>query len=66
MKRGSSEWTPIYMLVVIIIAAILLITLIKPLMQRAAASASERLSEAETAAKAASLFGLVFWNKFRR
>ena len=48
MKRGS-EWTPIYMLIVIIIAGVLIVTLIKPILQYAAAQASENIAESGTA-----------------
>ena len=52
MKKGS-EWTPIYMLIVIIIAAVLLVTLVKPMLQYAAAQASENIDQAGTVAKGA-------------
>lgn len=59
MKRGSSEWTPIYMLLVMVIAAILIATLIKPIMQRAAASATENIETAAGVARTASLLFLM-------
>ncbi len=60
-RRGASEWTPIYLLLVMIIAAILVITLVKPLFRQAAEQSRETLEEAETIARTASLLArLVF------
>ena len=49
--KGSTEWTPIYMLIVFVIAAILVITLVKPLMRNAGSVASENLQQARTLAQ---------------
>ncbi len=57
MKRGGSEWTPIYMLVVLVIAAVLIMTLIKPLFRRAAASTEESAETVATVAGAALFLG---------
>ncbi|MFH0970952.1 MAG: hypothetical protein V1835_00130 [Candidatus Micrarchaeota archaeon] len=46
-RKGSTEWTPIYMLIVMIIAAILIYSLIKPMAQRSADIASGNLEEAK-------------------
>lgn len=43
--KGSTEWTPIYMLVVMIIAAILIYTLIKPILRGASDVATGNLEE---------------------
>ncbi|MFH1199690.1 MAG: hypothetical protein V1708_01340 [Candidatus Micrarchaeota archaeon] len=55
--RGSTEWTPIYMLIVLVIAAILIFTLAKPMMRSAGTVASQNLGSAGTVAKSA-LFSL--------
>ena len=52
-RRGSTEWTPIYMLIVLIIAAILIFTLAKPLIRQAGNVAGSNLQEARTIAKSA-------------
>ncbi|MFQ5406260.1 MAG: hypothetical protein ACE5DI_03840 [Candidatus Micrarchaeia archaeon] len=52
-KRKGSEWTPVYMLIVIVIAIILILTLVKPLMKRAADTASENAGYARSVANAA-------------
>ncbi len=52
-RRGSTEWTPIYMLIVLVIAAILILTLAKPLIRQAGNVASGNLQEARTVAKSA-------------
>ncbi len=51
--RGSSEWGPIYMLVVLAIAAVLLVTFIKPLFSSASSTASSVAGQAKDAAQSA-------------
>jgi len=49
-RKGSSEWTPIYLLIVMIIAAVLIFVFIKPMFKQASQTASENLGEARTIA----------------
>ncbi|MFH1107242.1 MAG: hypothetical protein V1787_05080 [Candidatus Micrarchaeota archaeon] len=51
--KGSTEWTPIYMLVVLVIAAILIITLIKPIIRAGGDAASQNLEDSRTLAQSA-------------
>ncbi len=48
--KGSTEWTPIYMLIVFVIAAVLIFTLVKPLLRNASDAAGGNLQEARTIA----------------
>ncbi|MFH1247214.1 MAG: hypothetical protein V1644_02425 [Candidatus Micrarchaeota archaeon] len=59
-RKGASEWSSIYMLVVIVIAAILLFTLVKPALKLASQSASESGAEAQSIAA----IGPVLYRKF--
>ncbi len=52
-RRGSTEWTPIYMVIVLVIAAILVLTLVTPLIRQAGNVAGSNLEEARTVAKSA-------------
>jgi len=63
MKRGS-DWSPIYMLIVVVIAAILIITLIKPIFQQSAVTASQNIGQANQVARSAVL--LLPWVLRRR
>ncbi len=51
--KGSTEWTPIYMLIVFVIAAILVITLVKPMLRNASDVASGNLQQARNLAQSA-------------
>ncbi|MBU1198117.1 hypothetical protein KJ765_06450 [Candidatus Micrarchaeota archaeon] len=51
--KGSTEWTPIYMLIVFVIAAILIFTLVKPLLRNASNVAGGNLQEARQFASSA-------------
>ncbi|MDP2717716.1 MAG: hypothetical protein Q8P02_03155 [Candidatus Micrarchaeota archaeon] len=51
--RGSSEWGPIYMLVVLAIAAVLLVTFVKPLFSSASSTAQSVSGAAKDAAQSA-------------
>lgn len=62
MKRGS-DWSPLYMLIVVIIAAILIITLIKPIFQQSAVTASQNLGASREVARTAAVFGLSLFLK---
>jgi len=57
MKRRGAEWTPLYLLIVTVIAAVLLVTVLKPILRRAAAQASETTAEAQEFAQAALFVG---------
>lgn len=57
MKRGS-DWSPLYMLIVVIIAAILIITLIKPIFQQSALTASQNIDAGKQAARTAAIMGV--------
>lgn len=46
--RGSTEWTPIYMLIVMVIAAVLIYTLVKPILSRASDVAVGNLEESRS------------------
>ncbi len=52
MKRGSTEWTPIYLVIVAAIALILIITFVKPLLQQSAGAAESNTQAAIDVAKA--------------
>ena len=54
--KGSSEWSPIYMLIVMVIAAVLIVSLVKPMMRQSATVAGDTLTEAQAAAKSAIFF----------
>lgn len=58
-RKGSTEWTPIYMLIVFVIAAILIFTLIKPLMRSASDAASGNLGQSKQ------LVGQAIWLLFK-
>ena len=45
-KRGSTEWTPIYLIIVLAIAVVLLLTFVKPLMNQASTTAGSNVGEA--------------------
>ncbi|MDP3742702.1 MAG: hypothetical protein Q8R15_05285 [Candidatus Micrarchaeota archaeon] len=55
-RRGASEWSSIYMLVVVVIAAILLFTLIKPTLKAAGQAATANTQEARSIAAIGSYF----------
>jgi diacylglycerol kinase len=61
--RGSSEWGPIYMLVVLAIAAVLLVTFVKPLFSSASSTASTVSGAAKDAAQS-SAYVLAFFPVF--
>ncbi|MFH0835603.1 MAG: hypothetical protein V1834_00380 [Candidatus Micrarchaeota archaeon] len=49
-RKGDTNWTPIYLVLVIAIALILIVTFIKPLFKSAGESSAENLAEARKAA----------------
>jgi len=53
MKKGSTEWTPIYLVIVAIIAIILLLAFVKPLLRQSAEAATEQTEAAKSVAGAA-------------
>lgn len=56
-RRGNSEWSSIYLLVVVAIAAVLLVTFVKPLFKSAQEQTEDVVDAAKTVAGAA-LFSL--------
>lgn len=52
MKRGSTEWTPIYLVIVAAIALVLIVTFIKPMLQQGAGAAEANTQAAIDVAKA--------------
>ena len=59
-RKGASEWSSIYMLIVVVIGAILLITLVKPALKQAGQSAAASGEEA----RAYAAIGTVLYRKF--
>ncbi len=55
-RKGASEWSSIYMLVVVVIAAVLLITLVKPALKQAGQAANAGGQEARSIAAIGSYF----------
>ncbi len=55
-RKGASEWSSIYMLVVVVIAAILLITLVKSALKQAGQAANANTQDARTYAAIGSYF----------
>ncbi len=45
-RKGSTEWTPIYLIIVLAIAVVLLLTFVKPLMNQASTTAGSNVGEA--------------------
>lgn len=56
--KGSTEWTPMYLLIVLAIAAVLLITFVKPLFRQASVASDLNAQDARRALGAISF--LVF------
>ncbi len=55
-RKGASEWSSIYMLVVVVIGVILLVTLVKPALKQAGQAASANTEEAKSFAAIGSYF----------
>ncbi len=55
-RKGASEWSSIYMLVVVVIGVILLVTLVKPALKQAGQAASAGGEEARAFAAIGSYF----------
>gem|GEM_PF-1308029 len=62
LKRGS-DWSPLYMLIVVVIVAILIITLVKPIFQQSAVTASQNIGASGQAARSAALLGAALFLK---
>ena len=50
-RKGDTNWTPIYLILVLAIALILIVTFVKPLFKSAGESSAENLAETKTAVK---------------
>lgn len=59
-RKGASEWSSIYLLIVVVIGVILLITLVKPALKQASQVAAEGGEEA----RAFAAIGSVLYRKF--
>ncbi len=60
-RKGASEWSSIYLLVVVVIGVILLVTLVKPTLNAAANAATGGGQEA----KAIAAIGPVLYSKLK-
>lgn len=47
-RKGTVDWTPIYLLLVIAIAAVLLITFVKPMFSGASSAASKNFGQVKS------------------
>ena len=55
-RKGASEWSSIYMLVVVVIGVVLLVTLVKPALKQASQAAASGGAEAKSFAAVGSYF----------
>ena len=55
-RKGASEWSSIYLLIVVVIGVILLVTLVKPALKQAGQAASSGAEEARGFAAIGSYF----------
>ncbi|HLD75745.1 MAG TPA: hypothetical protein VI874_01890 [Candidatus Norongarragalinales archaeon] len=56
--KGSTEWTPLYLLIVLAIAAVLLITFVKPMLRQAAVSSDLSTKEVQSVLNSLSLLSV--------